>query len=76
MTATVGPQPGSYARHSASRHPDRRRRTLEKLLAGLVLLVAFAITMALLGLQWLGNQSNSSAAGVTGNAIVSQVGRT
>jgi len=43
------------------------------MLAALVLLVAFAVTLVLLGLQWLGNQSSASSVQVTGNALISEV---
>ncbi|HET9060999.1 MAG TPA: hypothetical protein VFN61_13855 [Acidimicrobiales bacterium] len=44
------------------RRPDRRRRTIERTLAALVLLAAFAATVVLLGLQWLDSPSNGSIA--------------
>jgi hypothetical protein len=63
------------ARH---RRPDRHRRSVEKALAVLVLLVAFAVTVTLLGLQWLGSQSNATSAPAVGavlshKAFVSEV---
>lgn len=64
MTGTVEARPGPSmapqgygTRH---RRPDRRRRNLEKFLAALVLFVALAVTVVLLGLQWLGNPASAS----------------
>ena len=73
MTTAVGPQPGGYPRHSTIGRYHRRKRAAEKMLAALVLLVAFAVTLVLLGLQWLGNQSSASSVQVTGNALISEV---
>jgi len=39
----------------------------------LVLFVAFAVTVALLGLQWLGNQGTSTALPLTSHHPVSEV---
>jgi hypothetical protein len=65
MTA-LGPRPEpavTTGQHvAAHRRPDRRTRTLEKALAALMLFLAFAITVVLLGLQWLGDQSTASSA--------------
>jgi hypothetical protein len=54
----VTPNPRSAMR----RHSERRRRRVEKLLAAMLLLAAFAITVVLLGLQWLGNQGSATSA--------------
>lgn len=43
----------------------QRTRALEKALAALLLLAAFVVTVVLLGLQWLGNQSTASPAGAS-----------
>lgn len=65
MTA-LGPRPepavatGQHA--AAHRRSDRRARTFEKVLAALVLFIAFAVTVILLCLQWLGSQSTASSA--------------
>ncbi|HMK98266.1 MAG TPA: hypothetical protein VK425_12015 [Acidimicrobiales bacterium] len=75
MTTAVPAQPGGQPRHSASRRLDRRRRTVEKVVAALVLLAAFAVTVVLLGLQWLGNQGGASTAPVPGNALIREVQR-
>ena len=72
MTTAVPAQAAGYPRHSA-RRLDRRRRAVEKALAALVLFVAFAATVVLLGLQWLGNQGSPSAAHVPSNAFISEV---
>jgi hypothetical protein len=68
MTSAVGAPSGpsvppeAYgARH---RRPDQRRRNLEKFFAALALFAAFAATVVLLGLQWLGSQSSASSAPV------------
>ena len=66
-------QLGVHARHGAAKRPGRRQRAREKVLAALVLFVAFAVTVVLLGLQWLGNQGNSSAAPVTSHTLISEV---
>jgi hypothetical protein len=73
MTTTVRAQPGGYPRHSANRRLDRRRRTVEKVLVAVVLLLTFAVTVVLLGLQWLGNQGGASTAPLTRNAFTSEV---
>ncbi|HTW09752.1 MAG TPA: hypothetical protein VME46_19775 [Acidimicrobiales bacterium] len=75
MTTALGARPqqhSSHARHSA-RRTDHRRRTAEKVLMALVLFVAFAVTVALLGLQWLGNQGTSTALPLTSHHPVSEV---
>jgi hypothetical protein len=66
MTA-LGPssEPVATGEHvAAHRRPDRHRRNLEKALAAFLLFVAFTATVVLIGLQWLGNQSKTSAAPV------------
>ncbi|HTV12327.1 MAG TPA: hypothetical protein VME20_10775 [Acidimicrobiales bacterium] len=73
MTTAVRAQPGGYPRHSINRRLNRRRRAVERALAVLVLLIALAVTVVLLGLQWLGNQGSASAAQPTGNALISEV---
>lgn len=66
MTTALGarPDPASPpAPHGAlHRRPDRRRRSIEKIVAAALLLTAFAITVVLLGLQWLGNQGSATSA--------------
>jgi hypothetical protein len=68
MTTALGdqPEPGVAAITHGARHRrlDRRKRTAEKVLAVLLLFAAFAVTVVLLGLQWLSNQGNASAASV------------
>lgn len=78
MTSALGAQPEPAVMpspHTAKhRRPDRRRRTTEKVLAALVLLVAFLVTVVLLGLQWLGNQGTVSFAPLsTTHSITSEV---
>lgn len=73
MTTAVRAQPDGFPLHSVRRRLDRRRRRLEKVLAALVLFVAFAVTVVLLGLQWSGNQSSPSAAHTTGSTYISEV---
>lgn len=78
MTSAVGvrsgpsvPQDAHGARH---RRSDQRRRNLEKALAALVLFLAFAVTVVLLGLQWLGNQGQASLAPIsTSHTFLSEV---
>lgn len=49
-------------------------RTLEKVLAALLLFLAFVITVVLLGLQWLGNQSTAGSVSYpTSYSLVSEV---
>jgi uncharacterized membrane protein YfbV (UPF0208 family) len=43
---------------------------MEKVLAALVLLAAFVVTVVLLGLQWLGNQSSASSAPVPASQTI------
>ena len=65
MTTALGARPkrpGTYARHSATRRSERRKRTAEKVLAAFILFMAFAVTVLLLGLQWLGTSGTGSAA--------------
>jgi hypothetical protein len=71
MTTALGanPEPGFSTladtqdrRTRSQRRSDRRRRRTEKIVAVLVLLIAFIVTVALLGLQWLGNQGQASLA--------------
>ena len=66
MTTALGPRTETVLapdpRTRMQRRSDRRRRRLETFIAALVLLVAFAVTVVLLGLQWLGNQSKASIA--------------
>ncbi|MCL6092013.1 MAG: hypothetical protein M1435_03575 [Actinobacteria bacterium] len=78
MTTTAGARPGPgeppATRGARHRRSDQRRLALEKVLAGLALFVAFAVTVALLGLQWLGNQGTSASVGVqAGHLITSEV---
>jgi len=67
MTSAAGARSGPNlpevpgARH---RRSDQRRRNFEKVVAALVLFAAFAVTVVLLGLQWLGSQGPVSSAGV------------
>jgi hypothetical protein len=59
----AGPQPTDPPSSRGAKHGlGRRRRNREKVLAALVLLAAFAVTVVLLGLQWLGNQGTASSA--------------
>jgi hypothetical protein len=78
MTTALGPRtetvlaPGPRSR--IQRRSDRHRRRVETLIAVLVLLIAFAVTVALLGLQWLGSQSEASLAPLsTSHLSVSEV---
>jgi hypothetical protein len=62
---TPGPHTGKHKRS------DRRQRTTEKILAALV---AFLVTVLLLGLQWLGNQGTVSSAPIsTTHSLISEV---
>ena len=77
MTA-LGPDPEPVASPGEGvalhRRPDRRLRVLEKALAAFLLFAVLAITVVLLGLQWLGNQSTASSAPLsTGHSLVSEV---
>jgi hypothetical protein len=61
-------------RTRSQRRSDRRKRKTEKILAVLVLLVAFLVTVVLLGLQWLGNQGQASLAPIqTSHTFLSEV---
>jgi hypothetical protein len=71
MTSALGARPEQAfttladtpdLRTRSQRRSDRRKRRTEKIVAVLVLLVAFLITVVLLGLQWLGNQGQASLA--------------
>ncbi len=62
MTAASPAQAGLPTHGGLHRRPDRRRRLVEKVLAAVLLLVAFLVTVVLLGLQWLGTQSSSGSA--------------
>ena len=79
MTTALGPRPETavvpdraYPEAEAVRPAQANR--LEKVIAGLVLLVAFAVTVVLLGLQWLGSQGEASLAPIpTSHMFVSEV---
>ena len=74
MTTALGarPQPPStHGRHSAAWRSAKRKRTAEKVLVAVVLFVALAVTVVLLGLQWLGNQSANSAITRTSHTLIS-----
>ncbi len=78
MNTALGPRTGTAVvpdpRTRMQRRSDRRRHRLETFIAGLVLLVAFAVTVVLLGLQWLGSQSEASLAPLpTSHMFVSEV---
>jgi hypothetical protein len=78
MTSALGahPEPAVTPGTHSGKHKrsDRRQRTTEKILAGLVLLVAFLVTVLLLGLQWLGNQGTVSSAPIsTSHSLISEV---
>jgi hypothetical protein len=79
MTTAVGSRPGPNVapgtRGARHRRPGQRRLAFEKALGACVLFVAFAVTVVLLGLQWLGNQGTAiSSAGVgAGHSIISEV---
>ena len=78
MTIAVGARSGSRvardkqdARH---KRPGQRRRRLEQALVAAALFVAFAVTVVLLGLQWLGNQGTASSAAIhAGHSFTSEV---
>jgi hypothetical protein len=53
----TNPEPTANAHVAAHRRSDQRRRMVEKVLAAVLLFIAFAVTVVLLGLQWLGDQS-------------------
>jgi type VI protein secretion system component VasF len=78
MTTALGPRTGTAlepgTRTRMQRRSDRRRRRLETFIAALVLLAAFIVTVVLLGLQWLGSQSEASLAPLpTSHMFVSEV---
>ncbi|HTT91342.1 MAG TPA: hypothetical protein VMF65_17430 [Acidimicrobiales bacterium] len=61
-------------RTRSQRRSDRHKRRTEKIVAVLVLLIAFLITVVLLGLQWLGNQGQASLAPIsTSHTFLSEV---
>jgi hypothetical protein len=61
-------------RTRSQRRSDRRKRKTEKIVAVLVLLIAFLVTVVLLGLQWLGNQGQASIAPIsTSHTFLSEV---
>ncbi|MGC8626749.1 MAG: hypothetical protein ACP5VR_04185 [Acidimicrobiales bacterium] len=65
---SLGTRPGPVPRHQA-----RRDRNWEKALAVVVLLVAFAITIALLTLQWLGTGDQDGSSSFSRSASTVQV---
>ena len=78
MTTALGPRTETVlapdSRTRMQRRSDRHRRRVETFIAALVLLVAFAVTVVLLGLQWLGSQSEASLAPLpTSHMFVSEV---
>jgi hypothetical protein len=74
LRARPEPDDGTAAHLALHRRPDRRKRTAEKVLAGLLLFLVFAVTVVLLGLQWLGNQNVTGYAPVpTTGPIISEV---
>lgn len=62
MTTAPPAQAGLPTHGGLHRRPDRRRRLVEKVLAAVLLFVAFLVTVVLLGLQWLGTQSAGTSA--------------
>ena len=66
MTTALGARPEPAltpdSRTRSQKRSDRRKRRTEKIVAGLVLVLAFIVTVVLLGLQWLGNQGQASLA--------------
>lgn len=71
MTSALGARPEPATTTSTGtpdvasgslRRSDQRKRRAEKIAAVLVLLIAFLVTVVLLGLQWLGNQGQVSTA--------------
>jgi hypothetical protein len=80
MTTAFGAQPDTTATAEVSpadlkkNHFSRRKRTTEKVLAALFLVAGFVVTVVLLGLQWLGNQSSASSAPIhTSHTYISEV---
>ena len=71
----AGPQPAASPSSRGTRHGlGRRQRTREKVLAALVLLIAFIVTVVLLGLQWLGNQGTATSAPIPASPpLISEV---
>lgn len=71
----AGPQPTASPTSRGGKHGlGRRRRAREKVLAVFVLLIAFAVTVVLLGLQWLGNQGTASSAPISASqTLISEV---
>jgi hypothetical protein len=71
----AGPQPAVTPSSRVAKHGlGRRRRTREKVLAALVLLVAFVVTVVLLGLQWLGDQGTATSAPISASqTLISEV---
>ncbi len=71
----AGPQPDATPSSRGAKHGlGRRQRTREKVLAALVLLIAFVVTVILLGLQWLGNQGTATSAPISpSQTLISEV---
>ena len=71
----AGPQPAAPPTSGGAKHGlGRRQRGREKVLAVFVLLVAFAVTVVLLGLQWLGNQGTATSAPISASQpLISEV---
>ena len=71
----AGPQPTASPTSRGGKHGlGKRQRTREKVLAVLVLLIAFAVTVILLGLQWLGNQGTATSAPISASrTLISEV---
>ncbi|MGP8208301.1 MAG: hypothetical protein ACLQVK_20015 [Acidimicrobiales bacterium] len=77
MTTALGAGPQPAVTPSSRRTKPglgRRQRTREKVLAALVLLMAFVVTVVLLGLQWLGNQGTATSAPISASrTLISEV---
>lgn len=76
MTALgAAPEPAvAPTEHLVALRRDRRpTRVLETALAALFMLTALAVTVVLLGLQWLGDQSTSAAARTMSPTHISEV---
>ena len=71
----AGPRPAVTPSSRGRKHGlGRRRRAREKVLAALVLLVAFMVTVVLLGLQWLGDQGTATSAPISASQkLISEV---
>jgi hypothetical protein len=71
----AGPQPDVTPSARGARHGlGKRQRTREKVLAVFVLLIAFVVTVVLLGLQWLGNQGTATSAPISASqTLISEV---